>query len=281
MDQTERPFQPARSTPAAQPIARGPTPNVVIADRDTASNAALADMLSASGIGATTVTSARSLLVGNRLDACQLVILDISAFEDGGLSVIRSLTEADRSPGIIVLTQMPAEVDRIVALEMGADDCVPRSTSPREMLARIRAVLRRRGQIGCDGQWTPQAAGSLLPSGAVACFGDWRFDLPRRQLTAPDARRVRLTSGECGMLGTFVTEPQVVHTREVLVRAYGKAWIAPQDRSIDVNISRLRRKLASYADDELIRTVRNEGYLFVPFVTFQDASADSFTIREK
>ncbi|MEI5688593.1 response regulator transcription factor [Sphingomonas kyungheensis] len=242
-------------------------PAVVIVDQDAGVTAALAEMLLDNGIGATAVASTHALLDHHRLHRCDVVILDMAACGDGGLSVMRSLTDGQRSPAIIVMTRLATEVDRIVALEMGADDCVARPISPREMLARVRAVLRRRNRLSRDG--VRPIASTALPPVEVACFAGWAFDVRSRRLVSPAGEPVPLTNGEFGMLATFVTAPQTVHSREELVRAYGREWGNPHDRSIDVNLSRLRRKLALHARDELIRTVRNGGYLFVPMVHYR------------
>jgi two-component system OmpR family response regulator len=147
------------------------------------------------------------------------------------------------------------DTDRIVGLEVGADDYLPKPCNPRELLARIRAVLRRgNGPDGGSG------------SGMVAEFAGWRLNLVTRALTGPSGTLVNLSDGEFSLLRAFVERPQRVLTRDQLLdEARGRDSDA-FDRAIDVQVSRLRRKLAIEGDVEIIRTIRHEGYQFLPRV---------------
>ncbi len=185
-----------------------------------------------------------------------LVVLDLMLPGEDGLSVCRRLSGPE-GPAIIMLSAMGEETDRIVGLELGADDYVPKPCNPRELLARIRAVLRRRRE-GPAGE----------PLGAACSFAGWRLDLVRHELRSPDGVAVNLSSGEFSLLRAFVEHPQRVLTRDQLLDfARGPASEA-FDRAIDVQISRLRRKLEDGGSaQELIRTIRNEGYLFTPKIS--------------
>src|SRR5690606_13507090 len=153
---------------------------------------------------------------------------------------------------VIMLTAMGEPTDRVVGLELGADDYVPKPCLPRELLARIRAVLRRR----------PRSAES--PARAIAWrFGGYRLDLLARELTDAEGRVIDLTSGEVGVLKLLGERPQRVLSRENLLDLTRGREAAPFDRSIDSQISRLRRKVEpDPARPCWIKTVRNAGYVF-------------------
>ena len=186
-----------------------------------------------------------------------LIVLDVMLPGEDGLAICRRLTGSE-GPPVIMLSAMGEETDRIIGLELGADDYLAKPCNPRELLARIRAVLRRRTE-------RPGAEG---PIGATCEFTGWRLDLVRRELRSPQGVVVNLSSGEFSMLRAFVERPQRVLTRDRLLDLARGPDTEAYDRAIDVQISRLRKKL----DDgtgapELIRTVRNEGYMFTAQVT--------------
>lgn len=181
-----------------------------------------------------------------------LIVLDLMLPGEDGLAITRRLA-GEGAPPIIMLSAMGEDTDRIVGLELGADDYLAKPCNPRELLARVRAVLRR----------AELRASSGGGGGAVCEFAGWRLDLVRRELRSPDGVVVNLSSGEFSLLRTFVERPQRVLTRDQLLEfARGPASEA-FDRAIDVQISRLRRKLDDGAGgQDLIRTIRNEGYMF-------------------
>jgi two-component system OmpR family response regulator len=147
---------------------------------------------------------------------------------------------------------MGEDTDRIVGLELGADDYLAKPCNPRELLARVRAVLRRAEQRSGNGG-----------VGAGCEFAGWRLDLVRRELRSPQGVVVNLSSGEFSLLRAFVERPQRVLTRDQLLEFARGPDSDAFDRAIDVQISRLRRKLDdSGGAQELIRTIRNEGYMF-------------------
>jgi len=189
--------------------------------------------------------------------AYDLVVLDVMLPGEDGLQICRRLAGAD-GPAVIMLSAMGEETDRIVGLELGADDYLPKPCNPRELLARVRAVLRRRGE--------PRPAEGEL--GAQCEFAGWRLDLVRRELRSPDGVVVNLSGGEFSLLRSLVERPERVLTRDQLLDLARGPDSDAYDRAIDVQISRLRRKLDDGgAGGELIRTVRNEGYMFMSKVT--------------
>jgi two-component system OmpR family response regulator len=161
---------------------------------------------------------------------------------------------------IIMLTAMGEETDRIVGLEMGADDYLPKPFNPRELLARIRAVLRRAG--GEVPEPVAEEGGSLRE------FEGWSLDTARRELRAPDGTLVPLTAGEYDLLAAIVERPGRVMSRDQLLDLTRGRDAVPFDRSVDVQISRLRRKLETDPKEpQMIKTVRGGGYVFACEVT--------------
>jgi two-component system OmpR family response regulator len=196
-----------------------------------------------------------SLMARRRL---ALVILDVMMPGEDGLSVCRRLS-AQGGPPIILATARDDDIDRIVGLEIGADDYVSKPYNPRELAARARAVLRR----------TRPAPQSTAPGdkGELLAFEGWSLATAARALAAPDGAPVELSAGEYDLLMAFLTHPQRVLSRDFLMDWTKGREAAAFDRSVDVMLSRLRRKLR---DDptapHLIRTVRNGGYLFAAAV---------------
>jgi len=191
-------------------------------------------------------------------EAIDLVILDVMLEKEDGFALCRKLRSASRVP-IIMLTAVSDFTDRVVGLEVGADDYVTKPFDQRELLARVKAVLRR--AVLPAGE---EIAGGSRP---MLHFDDWRLDVARRELRSSNDTLVVLSSSEFDLLLAFVEHPKRVLTRDQLLDlARGPAHDA-YDRSIDTLVSRLRHKLE---DDpkapSLIRTVRNGGYVFVPKV---------------
>ncbi len=183
--------------------------------------------------------------------AIDLVVLDLMMPGEDGLSLCRRLRAKSMLP-VIMLTAMGEDTDRIVGLEMGADDYLAKPFNPRELLARIKAVLRR-----------AQAAAAAAPVGTLLRFCGWTLDAGARSLTNAAGEEVILSTGEWELLHAFVTHPRRVLSRDQLLDlARGRAAV-PFDRSIDIQVMRLRRKIeADPADPQLIKTVRGGGYVF-------------------
>ncbi len=185
-----------------------------------------------------------------------LMVLDVMLPGEDGLSICRRM--AGGGPAIIMLSAMGEDTDRIVGLEIGADDYLAKPCNPRELLARVRAVLRRRQD--------PKSAEGRL--GGALEFAGWRLDLVRRELRTPEGVVINLSSGEFSLLRAFVERPQRVLSRDQLLDFARGPETEAYDRAIDVQISRLRKKLDDgIGGQELIRTIRNEGYMFNAKVT--------------
>jgi two-component system OmpR family response regulator len=186
-----------------------------------------------------------------------VVILDVMMPGEDGLSAARRLAGDKNSPAVVMLSALGSDTDRIIGLEVGADDYLAKPCNPRELLARVRAVLRRhhgsREAPNDDGRWYE--------------FGGWRLDVTRRDLRDPSGIYIDLSDGEFSLLRSFVENPQRVLSRDQLLELARGRNSEAFDRAIDSQISRLRRKLNGRVDSELIRTVRNEGYMLLPKVT--------------
>lgn len=195
----------------------------------------------------------REVIDGQDVD---LVLLDIRMPGEDGLSLARYLRESTKV-GIIMLTAAGEVVDRIVGLEMGADDYLAKPVDLRELLARIKAVLRRAGHDG-----DPVAEDSGAPTRVVR-FGEFTLNLDSHKLFEASGAEVPLTSMEFDLLKAFADHPNRVLTRDQLLNlAHNRDW-EPFDRSIDIRIARIRRKIESDpAKPQVIKTVRGAGYIF-------------------
>jgi two-component system OmpR family response regulator len=226
---------------------------ILLVDDDGEIRRLVSKLLREDGHRVTSVGSAvemREALARRKPD---LVLLDVMLPGTDGLTLCRELRASSSLP-VIMLTAKGDDVDRIVGLEMGADDYLAKPFHPRELLARIRAVLRRA---------RPREGGGA-ESGREIRFAGWRLDTARRELTDPRGVVIDLSTGEYDLLLTFLETPQRVLSRELLLDATRNRDAEPFDRAIDVQVSRLRRKLE--AAGEVIKTVRGAGYLFVPDV---------------
>ena len=219
---------------------------ILVVDDDADLRNLITDFLRSNGL---TVESAAN---GEEMDAQiaaampDLIVLDLMMPGEDGLSILRRVRKPG-GPAIIMLSAMGEETDRIIGLEVGADDYLPKPCNPRELLARIRAVLRRRSEE------MPGANGT-----AIRRFGPWTLDIVQRELRRVNAAPTPLTDAEFRVLAAFLDRPQRVLSRDQLIET-GKGIDSDVfDRAIDVTISRLRKKLGS---DDPIRTVRNEGYM--------------------
>jgi two-component system OmpR family response regulator len=179
-----------------------------------------------------------------------LIVLDLMLPGRSGLDLCRDLRRTSTVP-VIMLTAKGDELDRIIGLEVGADDYLPKPFNPRELLARINAVLRR---VRARSPGAPEETGRGLR------FAGWRLDTLKRELTDPRGVVVDLSTGEYDLLLAFLEAPQRVLSREFLLDAARNRTMEAFDRTIDVQVSRLRRKLQSAGD--FIKTVRGAGYLF-------------------
>ncbi len=187
-----------------------------------------------------------------------LVILDLMLPGEDGLTLARQLREGS-SVGIIILTGRGETVDRILGLEMGADDYLPKPFHLRELLARVKSVLRR-----ASSRAHPDQQGGAR---SRARFAGWHLDLATRELLSPEGGEVRLTTGEFDLLAAFVNNANQVLSRDRLLDLARNREAGPFDRTIDVQVGRLRRKLEpDPAKPTIIKTVRGTGYIFTPTV---------------
>ncbi|HVL21691.1 MAG TPA: response regulator [Amaricoccus sp.] len=192
-------------------------------------------------------------------DPADLIVLDVKLGDEDGLDLMRRLPERTQAPVIVITGHAREEADAVLGLELGADDYVIKPFGLRELLARIRAVLRRE----------ELAAARIRETHARARyrFAGWELDMRRRQLKSPAGGAVTLTAGEFNLLAAFVRAPQQVLSRDQLLAASRVHDEEVFDRSIDVQILRLRRKLeADPGNPRMIRTERGAGYVFAPAV---------------
>ena len=234
------------------------TPHILIVDDDREIRDLLAKFLEKHGMRVTTARDGRETRKVWPNGHFQLVVLDLMMPGESGLDVARWLRGQSNVP-IIMLTAMGEETDRIIGLELGADDYVPKPFNPRELLARIRAVLRRTGDA--DQRRIDASAGQSLR------FGGWVLEPARRRLLNPEGVEVPLTGGEYDLLLALAERPNRVLTRDMLLDLLRGRQAGPFDRAIDVAVSRLRRKLEDEGRQaQLIKTVRGGGYVLATTV---------------
>lgn len=229
---------------------------ILVVDDDERIRDLLRRYLTQQGYVAIVADSGASMSRVMQREGVDLIVLDLMMPGEDGLSVCRRLrTAGDRTP-IIMLTAKGDENDRIVGLELGADDYLPKPFNPRELLARIHAVLRRRPATEAPG-------GPSIDEG-VTTFGAFELDLGRRTLRK-EGQVVSLTTGEFAMLKALVRHPRVTLSRERLAQLARGRELEAYDRSLDVQISRLRKLIeADPANPHHIQTVWGVGYVFIP-----------------
>jgi two-component system, OmpR family, response regulator len=231
----------------------GATANILVVDDDHEIRELLSVFLQRHGYRVGVAADGRAMR--ERLDSASfdLIVLDLMLPGEDGLSVCRRLRAESDLP-VIMLTALGEDTDRIVGLEMGADDYLPKPFNPRELLARIKAVLRRGGAAARGGS-------------GVLRFAGWRLDPGRRELRGEGDVLVPLTTGEFDLLVALAEHPQRVLSRDQLLDLTKGREAGPFDRSVDIQISRLRRKIeADPREPTLIRTVRGGGYQFTATV---------------
>lgn len=232
-------------------------PRILVVDDDPGIREVLCDYLVLHGYDAVGAASAAEMDRALAQQTPDLIVLDLMMPGEDGLSVCRRL--AGKGPPIVMLSAMGEDTDRIIGLELGADDYLAKPCNPRELLARIRAVLRRPRE--------DEAA-----EGPALTFAGWRLDLLRRDLTRPDGRAVALSAGEFALLHAFAERPGRLLTRDQLLERARGADADVFDRAMDVQISRLRKKLDDGSGLAMIQTLRGEGYMFDVRVERQNGS---------
>lgn len=242
---------------------------ILIVDDDEGIRSLISDFLVKHGYATAVAADPLEMRTMIGREHFDLIVLDVMMPREDGLTALRQLG-AD-APPVIMLSAVGSDVDRIVGLEMGADDYLAKPCNPRELLARIRTVLRRRATPTAVNGDAPKSADSVqqeLDSGNALHFVGWRMDIGLRLLFDPANQLITLSDGEFRLLRAFAEHPRRVLTRDQLLDWSRGEDSEHYDRAIDVQLSRLRRKLADgEGGQDIIRTVRNEGYLFVPAVT--------------
>jgi two-component system OmpR family response regulator len=256
---------PAAVPPSASAFLRYVTgmdaaqPHILIVDDDREIRDLLARFLEKQSFRVTAARDAREARKVWPLGRYHLVVLDLMMPGESGLDLARWLRGQSEVP-IVMLTAMGEETDRIVGLELGADDYVAKPFNPRELLARIRAVLRRATADSSTGA-------SQEPPAKVIRFSGWVLEPARRRLQNPQGVEVPLTGGEYELLIALVERPNRVLTRDMLMDLLRGRQAGPFDRAIDVAVSRLRRKLEDDGrNPQLIKTVRGGGYVLATAV---------------
>lgn len=232
-----------------------PKPSILIVEDDREIAEMLAEFLSGQGYCVDVAGSAAQMDRHLEVTAYALIILDVMLPGEDGLSICRRLRTMTTIP-IIMLTSLGEDVDRIVGLEIGADDYVTKPFNSRELLARIKALLRR-SAYGDDNR----------RRSSVLSFAGWRLDPQARQLLDPEGADVSLTSAEFDVLLAFCRNPRRILTRSELLALTHVGLAGPEDRSVDVHISRVRQKIEpDRREPTFIKTVRMGGYIFTPEV---------------
>jgi two-component system OmpR family response regulator len=224
-------------------------PLILLVDDDAGIRDLLGDFLLKEGFALETASDASEMDAKLAHMHPDLIVLDLMLPGEDGVSICRRLSR-NGAPPIIMLTAKNDEIDRIIGLEMGADDYVAKPFAPRELLARIRAVLRR------------TTTSKAEDTNKRVAFDRFVIDVDARRLFAADGSLIALTSGEFDLLSCFVHRPRRVLSRDQILDALRGRGAEPFDRTVDMLVSRLRRKLTAHgADQDLISTVRNAGYL--------------------
>ena len=231
--------------------------HILIVDDDAEIRDLLREYLQKQGYRVATAANGRELRAAMSTARPDLVVLDLMLPGEDGLELCRNL-RTDSNVPIIMLTARGDETDRIVGLEMGADDYLPKPFSPRELLSRIKSVLRR-----------ARALPENLRQEEVSSFrfASWTLDVLTRNLTSPEGVVIALSGTEFRLLRIFLDHPNRVLTRDQLVDLMLSRDASPFDRAIDVQVSRLRRRLGEEAKEPaIIKTVRGQGYVFAAAV---------------
>ena len=215
--------------------------------------------------GAADAAQARAMIAESLPD---LAILDVNMPGENGLSLARWLREVHPRVAIVMLTTAGESIDRIVGLELGADDYVPKPFEMRELLARVRAVLRRAAVVAEAGTVAAAAAAHAAPGAAATrrvAFGACQLDLDERRLFGAEGAEIDISAAEFDLLALFARHPnRPLNRDQIMEQAHNRGWDV-FDRSIDLRVMRLRRKIERNPDKpELIKTVRNVGYVFIP-----------------
>jgi len=232
--------------------------HILVVDDDAEIRDLLGDYLRKNGYQVTGVADGKAMTAVLDREQINLVVLDLMLQGEDGLILCRNLRAHSDIP-VIMLTARGDETDRIVGLEMGADDYLPKPFNPRELLARIKSVLRRAQQVLPENH--------AIEDSRYIQFGEWKLDVVARHLVAGDGLVVTLSGAEYRLLKIFLEHPNRVLSRDQLLDLTQGRDTEPFDRSIDVQVSRLRQRLRDDAKEPcIIKTVRGEGYVLATSV---------------
>ncbi len=233
--------------------------HIAIVDDEPDITSLLANYLQGQGFRVTQLHSGRALMATMAADVPSLVLLDLGLPGEDGFSIARQLREHWRC-GLVIVTGRGDAVDKVVGLEVGADDYVTKPFDLRELLARIKAVLSRIVPAEAS-------AAASAPARDRFRFAGWELDTAARRLTDSQGRESALTGGEFDLLCTFVRHPGRVLSRDFLLDETRRRDGGPFDRTIDVQVGRLRKKLEADPDDpQIVKSVRGAGYILVSAV---------------
>lgn len=232
-------------------------PTIVLVEDDPPLRKLTARALQEQGYGVRSAATAPEMWIALQNGPADLIVLDIMLPGTNGIDLCRQIRRENDIP-IIFISARGSEEDRVLGLELGADDFLPKPFGTRELVARVRAVLRRRSGNGAERE---------KGRSNEARFNGWSLSYARRELRSPEGTLVDLTGAEFDLLSTFVSQPQRVIGRERLIELSRTRLADSSDRSIDVLVSRLRRKLSATDQSPPIVTVRGIGYMFKADVT--------------
>jgi two-component system, OmpR family, response regulator len=248
----------SQNTSAAADTNLPPSARILCVEDDREIASLLTDVLQDHGFSPRFVASAAGMNDVLQREQVDLIVLDLMLPDEDGMSICRRLRQASTVP-IIMVTAKGEDIDRILGLELGADDYVVKPFNPRELVARIRALLRR-------AQGYP-----VIRRSSPMTFDGWRIEPATRLLTDPDGVKITLTSAEFDILLTFCRNAGRILSREQLIELAHGGHAGPVERSIDVHISRIRQKIEPGSKSwTMIKTVRLGGYVFTPRVETVD-----------
>ena len=237
------------------------SPHIIIVDDEAPAREMVGDYLKMHGFNVTLCDGGKSLRGAIETGAPDLVVLDLNMPEEDGLSIIRDLKSRINVP-VIMLTATASPIDRVVGLELGADDYIAKPCELRELMARIRSVLRRSAPAKAA---APEAAGAKAAKDQLVRFGTKWLDLEAQALRDDEGNEHPLTASEFGLLKVFAANPKRVLSRERLLELANARDAEAFDRAVDLRIMRIRRKIEiDPTKPAVIRTIRGGGYLFSP-----------------
>lgn len=239
-----------------------PDAHIVVVEDDAATRHLITRLLRENGYRCTGIRDGAELQEMLRYSNADLILLDVMLPGQSGIEILRRLRASSNTPPVVMVTAKGTEADRVLGLDLGADDYLPKPFSRRELLARVRAVLRR-----SRAHSTAAPVDSTARPARQISFDGWTMDLSRRELRSPNGVAVDLSGAEYDLLLAFLEHPHRVLARDQILELSRGRLADASDRSVDVLVSRLRRKLeGGETGTAIIKTVRGAGYIFLPDV---------------